>query len=103
MTEPKPKLNYTNGDLLRRAQARDGFYVSPDVFTRKMNREIVIQFVCECGESHEKVLRAIWENGGGYCKDCTASKKGQKAVATNMQRYGVANPSQNEDIKQKKI
>lgn len=58
---------------------------------------------CECCG---KAVRSKVSNGNilfrGYCSsECLNKKKREKTVKTNIERYGVAVPSQNEGVKQK--
>lgn len=60
-----------------------------------LNNAQPIEYICWCG----KPGRTAWKvfRKGTRCHDCGIESRKQ----TNLERYGVENPSQNEDIKQK--
>ena len=66
----------------------------------KYNRDITVDFTCKCGNTHNKTFRGI-NNFGGFCKICTKSKRKEKVKQTCIERYGVVNPSQSQEIKDK--
>ena len=67
----------------------------------KLNRETKITFICSCGkENCEKVFRTI-NKVGAFCKICTNRYGQEKKKQTYIKNFGVENPSQSEEIKNK--
>ena len=62
----------------------------------KINREMKCEFICNCGKESSKNIRVIIEISGLFCDDCTKNNRKEKVKATNIERYGVENPFQNE-------
>jgi len=92
------KIQY-NKQLLEKLCLRDECIVD---FTtiEKYNRNIKVNFICKCGNTHNKTFRVI-NNFGGFCKICTKSKRKEKVKQTCIERYGVENPMQNPEIRDK--
>src|SRR6056300_335123 len=75
-----------------------------DVIPDNCNRDTRVSGSClteNCDNCFEKNLRQLFNEGGPYCKKCTMNKRKRKCETTNLERYGVKNPFQNEDIKEK--
>jgi hypothetical protein len=68
----------------------------------KLNGGVTIDFQCNCGKDANKLFRDISYYGGAYCKECIRKNKSKKIKDTCMKRYGCINPSQVDEIKQKK-
>jgi hypothetical protein len=68
----------------------------------KINRETIIEGKCinGCINIFKKTFRYL-KNYGGYCDICTISNKKIKSKNTCLQKYGVENPFENEEIKEK--
>jgi hypothetical protein len=67
----------------------------------KINRETIIEGKCinGCINIFKKTFRYL-KNYGGYCDICTISNKKIKSKNTCLQKYGVENPFENEEIKE---
>src|SRR6056300_1628532 len=75
-----------------------------DVIPDNCNRDTRVSGSClteNCDNCFEKNLRQLFNEGGPYCKKCTMNNRKRKCETTNLERYGVKNPFQNEDIKEK--
>lgn len=67
------------------------------------NRETIIHFICsnqQCREQSSKCLRSLYKVGA-LCNVCTVKQGVEKAKATFMENYGVANPQQSAEIQAK--
>jgi len=67
----------------------------------KLNSEVRVKFICNCGKENEKVFIKIADRGGAFCKDCTEKNRREKTVKTNMEKFGSKAPLQNKDILKK--
>jgi hypothetical protein len=75
-----------------------------DVIPDNCNRDTRVSGSClteNCDNCFEKNLRQLFNEGGPYCKKCTMNNRKIKCETTNLERYGVKNPFQNEYIKEK--
>ena len=86
--------------LLEEICERDSCIVDYNTI-EKYNRNIKIDFICSCGNYGSKILRLIYENGGGYCKECTIINKFNKYKKTNLEKYGVEHSLQFQEFKDK--
>lgn len=82
-------------------------YIPPEKIRTKpddiKSRDNKIDFDCiSCGTETIKTFRNIVEKGGPYCGPCTKESKRDKYVNTCLDKYGVDNISQLENIKEKK-
>jgi hypothetical protein len=98
--------------------------VTLDKIPEHTNRETRVSGQCltgNCDGRFEKNIRQLFDISGAYCKICTTENKTsktlstnvelhgedhvrlrlEKAKQTNIERYSVENPFQNEDVKQK--
>ena len=73
------------------------------IIPEKTNRELRIDFMCNCGEKYNKGIRKIVEKSGLFCKKCTNTNSKNKQLKTNIKLYGVSNPSKNKNVKNKMI
>jgi hypothetical protein len=90
------KICYDN-DLLQEVCDRDRCIIDFDKID-KYNREIKVDFVCNCGIVYSKTFRLLYKIGA-FCKICTKNKRREKVKLTCIERYGVEFPSQTEDFK----
>jgi hypothetical protein len=75
-----------------------------DSIPDKCNRDTRVSGPClteNCDCRFEKSLRQLLDSGGPYCKECTTKRGMYKGIETNIKIYGVKNPLQNENIKEK--
>jgi hypothetical protein len=66
-----------------------------------LTRDVVIEFECKCGQENSKSFRALIENAGAKCKDCSELVRKDKHEKTCIENYGVSNPMQSKDVAQK--
>lgn len=86
-------------ELLHSTLERDG--ASTNLTYDTVSRESLIEYVCKCGVSNQKSFRRIVESGGAFCDSCKEINTKEKIKHTNLEKYGVENPFQNEIIKNK--
>lgn len=55
----------------------------------------------ECDNSFIKACRYLISGGGGYCKKCSSNIAQKKREQTHLDKYGVENPMQCEEIRSK--
>ena len=89
------KIQY-NKQLLEKLCLRDECIVD---FTtiEKYNRNIKVDFICKCGNTHNKTFRVI-NNFGGFCKICTNNNKQKNEYQEKKKEYYEQNQ---EKIKEK--
>ena len=68
----------------------------------KLTKQTIVNFRCKCGVNHSKKILQLCEVSGAFCKECTMKNRQLKSKATNLNKYGVENPSQLTHIKLKK-
>lgn len=68
----------------------------------KLNGMIMIKYICKCLKECDKRFNNIIYYGGAYCKDCINKNRADKIRNTCKERYGVINPSQLQEVKDKK-
>ena len=56
--------------------------------SKNINRDIVIHYICKCGNQYNKNLRKINEKSGMFCKKCTFEKGQEKGKVTSFEKYG---------------
>jgi imidazole glycerol phosphate synthase subunit HisF len=83
------KIKYDK-NLLQEICNRDKCIIDFDKI-KKYNRDIKIEFICNCGIKNIKTFRCIYEGGGGYCKICTENIRQEKVKNTCLDKYGVEN------------
>ena len=67
-----------------------------------IKREHRCIFKCiKCEKKHNKTVRQILEISGFYCEECTLKNAQIKIKETNIERYGVENPGQSEEVRAK--
>ena len=62
----------------------------------------MIKYICKCLKECEKRFNNIIYYGGAYCVECIKQNRVDKIRNTCKERYGVVNPSQLQDVKDKK-
>ena len=87
--EIKQYLRYTEGKSGFCANAQELFHIRNPKYVP----------ACICG------VQLRWHSDGyaNYCRACGNKACVEKRVATNLKRYGVKNPSQNEEIKARRV
>ena len=95
MNKQKIKYNITMLEeiLIRDASTLIGTY-------KKLNRETIINFICNCGSEYNKTLRYCYTHKM-LCKDCTLSGKINKSKETSIKKYGVDNPVKTIEVREK--
>jgi hypothetical protein len=66
---------------------------------KEISSDVKIKGLCKCGNIFEKGFYVLVTNGGAYCKKCVFINRKTKTIRTCLEKYGVENPSQSEDIK----
>ena len=92
------KICYDN-DLLQEVCDRDKCIIDFDKI-EKYNREIKVEFRCNCGIEYSRTFRLLYEVGA-FCKICTKNKRKEKVKQTCIERYGVEFPSQSQEFKER--
>ncbi len=96
--EPKEKVRYDRA-LLDKCLERDGAILVGEY--AKITSESKIKFVCKCGIEGNKCIYMVVNNSGLFCKKCTTIIRMNKFKQTNLEKYGVEYPGQNENVKNK--
>ena len=94
------KIQY-NKQLLETLCLRDECIVdftTIEKYNKKYNRNIKVDFICKCGNTHNKTFRAI-NNFGGFCKICTNNNRQKNEYHEKQKEYYEQNK---EKIKEKK-
>lgn len=87
-------------ELLDATIARDGATLVGEY--AKLTSTIKITFTCKCGKESSKNFKNLVNCGGAYCSNCIyKNNRSLKIKATNLKKYGVENPFQNNSIKEK--
>jgi len=89
-----------DSDLLDKSLEESGATLIGDY--EWLNQGASIKYTCKCGNNYEKKFCSIVYYGGAYCKQCTIANKAKKIKTTCKERYGVENPSQYQEVKDKK-
>ena len=92
------KVRY-NRELLDSCIERDSASLVGEY--EKLNRDSNIKFICSCGKEGEKGFGSVYRKGGLYCNECSTINKSKKIKQTNLEKYGVENIFQSEEIKDK--
>lgn len=85
--------------LLDECLIRDGATLVGEY--EELNRSSIIKYKCKCEINDEKRFTQILISGI-YCKKCTMVNRQIKLKATYLEKYGVENPSQLKEFKDKK-
>ena len=75
-----------------------------DLIPNECNRDTKVSGQCvteNCNSHFEKPVRSLFDQGGPYCKNCTKKNREVKFRKTCVEKYGVENPLQSEEIRQK--
>ena len=97
------RKSYTKTDLDKYVKENDIELIGE---YEKVNRDTKIKGKCKtegCDGEFEKSFRQIVEKGRALCKSCTTKLSLLKSKQTCLKIYGVENPSQSGEIKQRKI
>jgi hypothetical protein len=86
-------------DLLIDICKRDNCIINFDKID-KYNSKIEIQFICECGKHYQKIFTMMYKVGA-ICDNCTNMLKETKKKTTCLEKYGVENPLQSQEVKDK--
>jgi len=66
----------------------------------KYNRDINIEFICNCGNNYNNCLRNLHRTGA-FCKECINKKAKEKSKKTCLARYGIENPLKSKEVREK--
>jgi hypothetical protein len=78
-------INY-NIDLLKEIIKRDNCKIDLDKID-KLNKEVRIDFICNCGNPNNKSFQCLYKFGGAFCKKCTYNNMHKRTSATCMIKY----------------
>jgi hypothetical protein len=84
--------------LLNTCLKRDNAKVTETIL--KLGVKQTIKFICSCGLEHTKRFDRLFNNGA-YCKDCTNKIRIERKNKTMIEKYGVVNPLQNNELRKK--
>jgi len=99
MTE---KVKY-NLDLLTNFCSDNNITLLKDYSSEIVNRETRIEGKClttDCENNFDKTFRQLCISNA-YCSKCTENIRQDKAKETWLEKYGVENPNQSEEVKDK--
>jgi protoporphyrinogen oxidase len=85
--------------ILKEQEIKDNSEIITEL-TNKMNRNMEINFKCNCGETYEKTIRQIIEKSGLFCKECTEINKKKKYEKTCLETYGNEYPSRRKEFRE---
>ena len=91
---------YYNKDLLLEICDRDKCIID-FVKIEKYNMNTRIKFICNCGIEYSKTFILLYKSAGAFCKKCTENIRQEKKKQTCLEKYGVENPSQLQEVKDK--
>ena len=91
-------INY-NSNLLQEICDRDKCKIDYDKID-KYNSKIRIHFICDCGKHYQKIFTMMYKVGA-ICDNCTNMLKETKKKTTCLEKYGVENPLQSQEVKDK--
>ena len=66
----------------------------------RINRDLIIHFVCHCGVSGNRRFRAL-DKRGALCEAHAKARQQEKFEATSLERYGERNPIMNPTVRAK--
>lgn len=95
----KEKFRY-NKEFLQLIIERDNCIIDLDKII-KPNKNSKIDFICNCGTSHNKGMLSLRINGGAFCIKCTNKNKIEKTIKTCLEKYGKEYSLQCENIRNK--
>jgi len=68
---------------------------------KKITRDTSIHFTCKCGKIDKKIFRAIVENAGALCKQCSKTHMVETMKKTMTEKYGVEHSMSVPEFKKK--
>jgi hypothetical protein len=87
-----------NKELLDETLKRDGATLIGEY--EKLNREIIISFICKCGNIHKKNFRAAYTSNM-LCIECTNKSRELKREKTCLEKFGYKSATENKDVQLK--
>jgi hypothetical protein len=94
-----------NYDLLTQCIERDKATVDAKLYNKdtKLNRDCVINGVCNCGKEFSKSFKSVYLKGGMFCEECTSKNRIKRYEQNCEEKYGegIRNPFQLEQYKEK--
>jgi len=91
-------MKYTK-ELLEDILAEGG--ASIPVEYAKYNQRMKVTFTCSCGVATTKRFEMLNVYRLPYCEECSLKKATERSKKTLMEKYGVDNPGELDDVKQK--
>ena len=90
-----------NINLLKEIIKRDNCNIDLKFYKdKKINRDIIITFICECGIENNKNFRQLWVTRA-FCKNCLNIITQKNRKETCLKNLGTEYPSQNKEVKEK--
>ncbi len=77
-----------NKDLLNEIIKRDNCIIDLNNI-KSLNKNSIINFICNCGNSNNKSIVSLYKFGGAFCKKCTEINKREKMKKTCMLKYNT--------------
>jgi len=68
----------------------------------KLTRDAEIEYICNCKKNGKRCFRNLI-NLGAFCEECAKQNEVKKIIKTNLEKYGVEHPQQNEAIRAKSV
>lgn len=109
MTTRAPRVSYTK-ERLENVISRDNATLVGWVFPgttdvvktepERINRDLMIHFVCHCGVPGHRCFRTL-DDRGALCEIHAKAKQKEKFIKTSLEKYGVPNPIMNADVRAK--
>jgi hypothetical protein len=102
MTQRAPRVNY-NLELLTKFCSDNHITLLKDYFGEKVNRDTRINGKCltqYCENNFDKTFRQLYDFNG-HCEKCTNNIRKEKMKVTCLEKYGVENIFQSQEIKEK--
>jgi hypothetical protein len=92
--------NRFNFELLKTIIKRDNCVIDSHIYEKITSRDTRVNFVCCCGQNDIKTFRKMFDTGA-FCKQCMSTRTWNKIRQTNQEKYGVDNPFQSKEIRDK--
>ena len=93
-------------EILCKIIDEEGIILTKDYSNKNIDNDTIIEFKCltiNCENETGKRFHTLrYKHGGFYCESCTLKNKLCKMQNKCEERFGVKNPSQSEEIKNKK-
>ena len=99
----KARIRYNSEFLKQYCKENEIILLTQEYSGTKINRETIIRAICiaeGCTNTCSKTFRSI-THIGCYCKQHTKENRTEKFKHTSLEKYGVENPCQSKEVKNK--